>query len=310
MNLILENGLNKYCLLIDKEKFTKYLYFTNLFKYNKKNEITIHVSDVDTFAAVIESLQNDQVLPLTKNLIKCLDFFGINIDIKQLQNLDFETLVDAIDIIGYNDETIPLILKHLPENYDLAKFPVELLKEMLNLENDIFHIIVACAHRNRIAIIADKTIKSLYDDDTIVALQYSSNNEFITTATHNYIKIYDTSDYNLIKTFETDDITWDICISPDNKYIAAAGCCINIFNVDSGERVNFFSPKTPHLIRSICYSTSAKYIITGAFDKTIQIWDVALKTIVHTIHDEVRINYVCCSVDNQYIISENTWGND
>jgi hypothetical protein len=53
----------------------------------------------------------------------------------------------VIDIIGYNEVTINLIHDNLPKNYDLTKFPKELLDEIQNSEY-VFKIIVGTWNYN------------------------------------------------------------------------------------------------------------------------------------------------------------------
>ena len=46
----------------------------------------------------------------------------------------FELLLEVIDLMGCNKEMIKLIIKNIPENYDLKNFSRELLEEMLKIE--------------------------------------------------------------------------------------------------------------------------------------------------------------------------------
>ena len=71
------------------------------------------------------------------NLYKCLDFFGLKIDRSPLHKVrvssenNFDLVLDVVDLIGYDHETINLLLKHLPHEYDLSTVSKELLNEML-----------------------------------------------------------------------------------------------------------------------------------------------------------------------------------
>lgn len=80
--------------------------------------------------------------------IKCIKFFMFDVDQKLLPVLKipmdgFDNLVDLIDsYFGYNQHTIKCLVENLPDNYDLNKFPKELVKQMYDMcNNKIFTII-------------------------------------------------------------------------------------------------------------------------------------------------------------------------
>ncbi|AEQ33166.1 DPP6 N-terminal domain-containing protein [Megavirus chiliensis] len=79
-------------------------------------------------------------------LIKCYDYFSIDINLKKfnlsgIKHNEFDILLDVIDIVGYNDYNIKLILKNLPNDYDLSKFPHDLLKKMYEIASSYMMII-------------------------------------------------------------------------------------------------------------------------------------------------------------------------
>jgi len=61
-------------------------------------------------------------------MVKCYDFFGLDHDFSLISDLNipaegFELLLDVVDLIGYNDQTIKLIIKNMPEEYSLKNSP-------------------------------------------------------------------------------------------------------------------------------------------------------------------------------------------
>lgn len=70
--------------------------------------------------------------------IAFLDYLLINPDLSKLHDLEipaegFNLLIDTIDrYIGYTDEMIDIINSNIPDNYDLSKFPKELINKMID----------------------------------------------------------------------------------------------------------------------------------------------------------------------------------
>ena len=57
-------------------------------------------------------------------MIKCRDFFCLPFESSSIFSLNvpvegYQLLLDVIDIIGYNNETIQLLIKNMPKDYDL-----------------------------------------------------------------------------------------------------------------------------------------------------------------------------------------------
>ncbi|QTF49130.1 N-terminal divergent BTB domain-containing protein [Acanthamoeba polyphaga mimivirus] len=70
--------------------------------------------------------------------IKCQNFLCMKPDFYRLSDFvfdkdNFDELLNTIDSIGYDDKVISLIFKNMPDDYDLAKFPIELLNRMLDV---------------------------------------------------------------------------------------------------------------------------------------------------------------------------------
>ena len=128
--LIITDGINQKYLSVVREKLTYCEYFKNLFKYNSSDQITINVSNITIYSYIILSIYNKQPShDVSLEIIKCYDFFGLSFDTALLKNFvvaenNFDELIDMIDIIGYTDGTIQLILKYLPKNYNLMDFPI------------------------------------------------------------------------------------------------------------------------------------------------------------------------------------------
>ncbi|KAJ2414222.1 general transcription repressor [Coemansia sp. RSA 2530] len=100
-----------------------------------------------------------------------------------------------------------------------------------------------------------------------------------------------------IENIHTLDHTSVVCcvkFSHDGKFLAT-GCnrTTQIWNVSTGNKecvlADDNAPKNGDLyIRAVCFSPDGKYLVTGAEDKQIRIWDVARRTIRHVLtgHDQ------------------------
>ncbi|AKI79955.1 N-terminal divergent BTB domain-containing protein [Acanthamoeba polyphaga mimivirus] len=140
-NLVL--NLHKIILDINCPYFET-LFSNNFIDSNRKN-LNLFVEDSYITRDIIYSFYDqtnrstnypDWLYQLKK--IKCQNFLCMKPDFDGLLNLvfnknNFDELLNTIDSIGYNDKLVSLIFKNMPIDYDLAKFPVELLNRMLDV---------------------------------------------------------------------------------------------------------------------------------------------------------------------------------
>lgn len=151
---ILEDGTNIKKFGVYKKKLICYEYFNNLlnkFKEKDNKEINIIVPNVlvsyDIIMDICDTsgpklIYSGQNIPKCKyifELIKCKNFFGLDIDKEILTNLDvepvyFEDLLMVIDLFGFSDDMIKLIIKNIPFDYDLKKLSKELLEEIIRVD--------------------------------------------------------------------------------------------------------------------------------------------------------------------------------
>ncbi|AQN68683.1 WD40 domain protein [Saudi moumouvirus] len=128
----------------------KFKYFEKMFLSLREKEddfIFIKVPNpIMAFDIITSSINNQTIIvkdfePLyLLEFIKCQDFFGVEIDKTCLKDIKidgkyFDLLLDVIDIVGYDDFTINIMINNLPDNYDFSKFPKELLNEINRLSN-------------------------------------------------------------------------------------------------------------------------------------------------------------------------------
>ncbi|BCS82662.1 hypothetical protein QLL95_gp0173 [Cotonvirus japonicus] len=156
---LLDNNSRIEILVNKNDLIGKCEYFNNLLnKYYSpcQNKIII-VPNALVSKNIIENLlkpsKNPDLnlnLPYLLELIKCYDFFGLEFDLKnfklsKIADNEFDVLLDIIDIVGYNDYSIKLLIKNLPNDYDLSKLPHDLLKRMYEIASSYMIVI---SHKN------------------------------------------------------------------------------------------------------------------------------------------------------------------
>jgi len=298
------------------------LYFEKLFtvlKEKDSNNITIEVPNVyvtyDIIISFYSQKTNSGALSETKYLlesIKCRNFFGLDFDISSIHKIkiheeDFELFLDVIDLIGYDDKTINLIKKNIPEAYDLTKFSKELLQELLNATTN--YRLASSSHDTTIKIWESNTpIHTLSGHtDNIWSICYSPDNEYIISGSADRsIKIWNANTGLFVRTLlgHTGRI-FSVCYSPDGMHIASSGedTYINIWDAITGDLINtLFGHKK--FIYNICYSPDNKLLASASGDHTVKIWDAQTGNIINTLSAHTNGVYcVCFSPDNKHLIS-------
>lgn len=293
-------------------------YFKKLFstfKEKQQNEITITVSNAHVAYDIIMSFygQTTNTANLPKwyhalEMYKCRNFFGMEQDIRQLNNLvvpeeGFETLLDVIDLIGYNDNTIKMVNKNLPKKYGLTNFPTELLKKMITLTY-MNRIIVGKFGEIEIWDIETRelTHMQLEPTDFVDSICTLPDNK-IMLCCRKTLKILDTMTYELVenRNFLEHNIG-SVCVSRDGKNVLYGnGCNINIRDITTGKLRKKLSGDG--YVQSICHSTDEEYIVSGG-NEVIVIWNAKTYEEINIIREpDIRIYKICITHDNKRIIS-------
>eukprot|EP00026_Physarum_polycephalum_P007475 Phypoly_transcript_07535.p1 GENE.Phypoly_transcript_07535~~Phypoly_transcript_07535.p1 ORF type:complete len:471 (+),score=84.11 Phypoly_transcript_07535:110-1522(+) len=96
--------------------------------------------------------------------------------------------------------------------------------------------------------------------------------------------------------------------SADGKYLAT-GCNkgAQIYDVETGRKEHNFVDAAREgdlYVRSVCFSPDGRYLATGAEDKTVKVWDIPQKRLLHTFTGhELDIYSLDYSFNGRYIVS-------
>ncbi|BCS83542.1 putative BTB/POZ domain and WD-repeat protein [Cotonvirus japonicus] len=274
------------CVIIDVDRFIlceNIPYFRLMLKENfiesTKNEITINVIDSKISKDIITNTNTNfihyEIWEYILIKFKCLDYFGININLKLLLEIEvpnhgFELLLEVIDIVGLTSDTINLIIENLPENYDLRNFSNEFIEIICDL-NSKYYIL---------SIVGGVNLK-LWNFSTGKLLSNFSTNFSIKTAcllNNNNIAIC----YN-------NSINIEIRNYRNNQFI------INLCDDSTNIR--------DHIVK-LCYVPTKYNLITGNNKGVINIWNTKTFTLIKTIRKhKTAIKNLIVSPDNKYIVS-------
>jgi WD40 repeat protein len=324
LSLILTDGTST--LTMNVHKIILYLscpYFEKLltnFREKDATHITIEVENIYVAYDIIMAFYNQKTnlanLPYWEHLLtefKCRDFFGFRLDSELLSDLKvpdegFELLLDIIELVGYNENTIKSINDNLPGTYDISNFSSELINAICKIS--ILDSIVYGGSDRTIKIQNIETgaiIRTIDINAIINSLCVSLNNKQIATNRFdNNITIWDAVTGELLHTLVgPTEIIWCLCYSPNNKQIASGSGDNNIYiwHAKTGKLKHTLKNHTS-LVNSICYSPDNKKIVSGGWDKIINIWNAKTGELIRTLVGHIRgVDRVRYSYDNKQIAS-------
>ena len=328
-------------------------YFSKLFSFGKESmstKIKIHPPNIRVASDLIMSFYGEKInsnnFPLQNKvwlenydvtslfvpkwkyaleMIKCRIFFGMEngsdflLDI-QIPEEGFEELLNVIELIGFSEENIKIIIKNLPVNYDFSKLSKELISEMINLESNYYLITyvptigaikLSDAKNSGINFLDAKNgsvvKKVITTYDSFHNAIFSFNDEWIASAGFTIIILCDAENGNIIKTFRGHS-GWIICISfsSDDKWIISGGNdnVIKLWDVSRGKHIRNFNGHTTY-ITSVSFSPDNKWIISSCHgDGIIKLWDVESGEIIRNFNGhQSRVNTVSFSSDDKWIVS-------
>ncbi|BCS83545.1 WD40 domain-containing protein [Cotonvirus japonicus] len=314
INLILTNTNSELQLTVPVQKLSTLCeYFKHLlvtYNTNQKRDVVINVINSNIARDVLLKLLGEKIIkPLNLNYLLdyyvCQNFFGINFDLDLLYNssideIEFDLLLDIVNIIGCNYQIIRLLLDNLPKDYDLETLPKDLLialYDVCTLYNIAFH-----TENLNDSFIYVKIIDSI--SGKIIRKHKCENLSFfnsLKTKKNTYIMCSDEVKYLHVK-----------AISSDNKLLVTVD---NDFNLKVWENstMKLLVSLSGHndYINHLCFSHDNKQLLSVSNDNTIKVWDIITGMMIVSLNydnDDINdLNYniwqAYFSPDDKQIIS-------
>lgn len=223
-------------------------YFRSMFNgFSELNsrEIVIKVPDVNTSIDVIkyfygvEITDNDHWKYVLDKYM-CKKFFGLKTEFPANITVvpdEIEDFLDFIDKMGYDDNTLKLIAKNIPESYNLQTFPKYFVKALFGVLDTKYLILVS----DRGIILVDingTTYKSIEFDNCIKGICHVQNTNKIAYRTSDIIRVYDFGE-NKIVVEKKNSYTHRIC-SVNGKLFVGDNSGIGEINPTNGKSYRFF----------------------------------------------------------------------
>ncbi|AGD92936.1 putative BTB/POZ domain-containing protein [Megavirus lba] len=311
LSLILSDGNNT--ITIDVHKIVLYcscIYFQKLLTFNETAEkmIKINVPNVYVAHDIIESFYDKVWDKESKSFIqvrkqsnyntvkypewkytielhKCNDYFGLDVDLDKIYYLEvpnenFDELLDFVDLIGYNNQSIQLLINNLPPNYDLTNLPRELLIVMLKILKS--YCFVTLNKNGEIKIwnngSDNRIINNMNGDiDVRSKIYYSNDDSKIISVGYHSIKyisgqepvIYDSNEIECMNTAKKIHF---VGISFDRTTLVTVHRRITkIWNINTGLLINTL-PLDSNIF-SISVSPNGKFIAVYKYNYEREIWN-------------------------------------
>jgi WD40 repeat protein len=98
--------------------------------------------------------------------------------------------------------------------------------------------------------------------------------------------------------------------SPDGKYLAVAGSRgkIQIWGVDEKKEIGTLIGHTDH-VGKIAFDSSGRFLASGSSDKSVKLWDVRKRELVHSFSQASICTSVAFAPDSAHLISLGSNGN-
>lgn len=281
------------------------------FKEKDQSKITIVVPNASVTCDIIKSFygfkKDSTVLDWQYELeyIKCCDYLGVDYDLDYIKDLvvpvnGLPLLFRIGEITYYPDIIIDLLVKNIPENYNLSK-----------VDQDLF----------------TKIVKSKNDTETKMKnIEKFKNSRIVSTGYDDQIKIWNAETFELVKEIEARGQNRDVIVAPDGKTMITTNyeCISKLYDTVTGQLVmklidhdrwtnvpNYVAPRMYGAGVTITYSPDSQKIIS-AYEGEIKIWDIA-GTLINTIgvkQDGCYISEFCITDEKIIYIGRNQNDND
>lgn len=277
------------------------------------NQVT-NLGELDKWNQVLESIICKDYFNLD---IKFNEFYMLDIPLKGKNEQDFNLLLKAIKIIGLNDDAIDILVKNIPDDYDLSKFDKNLIQKIY--DNKSYQLLLVSWDMIKTFDVTNgKLLNSFHIIEEITCM--SITNDFKKIYTGNKlgeINIFNPINGSLLNQLNRHGVIYDeskwfsyymteinlIKVSKDNKIIVSASVNIKIWDNQNECLINELVTSKNHCIFNICISDDNSKIFSSGESELITIWDANNCSIINQIKHGGMLMSLCLSRNNNLLIS-------
>ncbi|AQN68651.1 BTB and WD40 domain containing protein [Saudi moumouvirus] len=252
---------------------------------------------------------------------KCKISLGLEIDLVKFYQQDFssdmfEKVLEVIKLLGFNKKTIKIIMRNVPNDFDLKKIPKDILFLMYQFCNTYKFLYKKYRATKMLVFEPEFNILNKFNLKTHNPHkhQFSHDNKYLAISYDYGIKIYDTKTFNKIKRIKTfTDPVYYMTFSPDNKYFAyeeedrlwSSNKCISydikIINLET--KTTIACLKHQQYVENILFSNKSDYFITKYQDYPwkVNLWDIKTSQLIKQYNTQ---NYQTYFDSNDRLIME------
>ncbi|AVL94467.1 hypothetical protein ma80 [Moumouvirus australiensis] len=335
IKLIIQDNEITISLFCDKNKLKKIKYFDTMFNYgeNSCEEIVINVSNALITHKIINKyltdnkIKNAHWINLIENL-KEQNFLMLNLEPKitldklimqTIPESDYLDLLKEVEFIPYTKRLGKLLLRKLPDNFDLNLLPKFFIKKFIELVNSSYNIIYIndAGKIKKYSSLDLKIIDKLSNICTqnFITLAYFNGNKLSLIYNSGYykkIEFWDLDNLNIIYTY-FDEQYYGIDFCPiNNKCVVTTldkKCIISPYGKESLvelehdelEKSCVFIGRLNYI--PIKYFPDGLSIISVTKNSNISVWSISDQTLKYRIDTNHFISDLACSPNNNTFAS-------
>jgi glucose repression regulatory protein TUP1 len=134
---------------------------------------------------------------------------------------------------------------------------------------------------------------NLDHQSVVCCVRFSHDGKYLATGSNKLAQIFDVTTGQKVRTFPADDKNKSPSPIPTTTTTDMDSLAPN----SGGDKEDSY-------VRSVCFSPDGKWLVAGAEDKTVKVWDIKTGQLRHSMHGhELDIYSLDFSMDNRFVVS-------
>ncbi|BCS83662.1 BTB/POZ domain-containing protein [Cotonvirus japonicus] len=295
--LILDDGKEKISLNIHKcILYMASPYFKGMFgnfSEQKSNCITIIVHNslvssniIKSFYGITTPKQNNWKYELDKHI--CKNFFGLKtqlINNIKVPKTNFNEFLDTIELIGYNEKTLKMIINNVPKDYNFDQLPLDLLQNLIGINDKYDILIIKDSTFSVWSLNTKRYIHNFKFNGKISDFENVENNKlFMIANTPDNLDVSDCSDAS-DESEQSDNSDSESLEKPKKFFPSKDDQCICVFDIKKYTVKKYFFYKNNKKILPkdiVCYVPEYNQVIVGN-NSYIDLFDLDSKNFIRNL---------------------------